>query len=474
MADTTIPSPFSPRFLWWGTVRPAASVYLYFGKPNQELGFAEERYVVTDKDGVPFLGGNESVPSPALPPGPWVVPSPSDGPLVLDAHASYDVYHAHRRLTQAELDELNKAGHADALRLGVEHLDLGFRHLLSKVIMLKRCKDLAHDLFRVEHTDRKHPEESFSVQLHNLGRWAGPSKTAPHGASAREVVFFFLAKLSVDADGAPNAYHPDVTGPTSLKAHIAAMHPPEDKKHPRGALDYLGNAHDGDDWFGVVTGKDKKPVTQSSGPFTGFYISKSSYQDGENADTTDPARQCDSTQVPFYVLPGHPRYKIPDPKHPGQFLTDGKGKFLRDDPTLRHPAELGDIAVIYNAATGKLAFAIYADAGPTESIGEGSIALCEDLGTYGPDTRRDAIPGHGGNDHRVKGEFQIAYVVFPGTKQAWPWRKTVDEMRAEGQKLFEKWGGYGRLQCCFPEIEVRAPVAMGDFELPPPGGPRMV
>jgi hypothetical protein len=42
-------------------------------------------------------------------------------------------------------------------------------------------------------------------------------------------------------------------------------------------------------------------------------------------------------------------------------------------------AKLGDLAVVFNGKNGKIVNAIYADVGPSNKIGEGSIALAEAL-----------------------------------------------------------------------------------------------
>ena len=92
---------------------------------------------------------------------------------------------------------------------------------------------------------------------------------------------------------------------------------------------------------------------------------------------------------------------------------------------------LGDLAAVYNIKTGKLAYAIVADIGPKSTIGEGSIALAEQLGV-------SADPRKGGQD---KG---IIMVVFPGSGNGSP--QPLNEIQAGGSKLFEKWGGLTRLK----------------------------
>lgn len=90
-------------------------------------------------------------------------------------------------------------------------------------------------------------------------------------------------------------------------------------------------------------------------------------------------RSVDAEQVPYFVLPG------------------GKYKHLG--------IQLGDIAAVrYN---GKVAFAVFADVGPRHKLGEGSIALAQELGI-------PANPRTGG----VRGG--VEYLVFPGSGDRTP------------------------------------------------------
>src|SRR6266850_1886109 len=62
-------------------------------------------------------------------------------------------------------------------------------------------------------------------------------------------------------------------------------------------------------------------------------------------------RYIDSESIPFLVLPG----------------------------SHSNGAKLGDVALVYNEATGDNCYAIYADVGPSSKIGEGSIRLAQAL-----------------------------------------------------------------------------------------------
>ena len=203
--------------------------------------------------------------------------------------------------------------------------------------------------------------------------------------------FFYESGLMIDADGAYHAYHPD----------------------GRSGLDYLGNAGQPGNWWALVTDNgraDGSPVIQTaSDPAPGFYISTTSLQDSD-CDRKDPRRYVNAEAVNFIVLPGR----------------IGLG------------AKLGDFAVVIRPATGAYDYAVYADVGPANKIGEGSIALAAALGV--PSNPKTGGIGHG-----------IAYVVFPGSVQTWPLTQpTIDQY---GAQLFSKWGGLEKAKACFPDLQ---------------------
>ncbi len=119
--------------------------------------------------------------------------------------------------------------------------------------------------------------------------------------------FFFKAAMAIDADGAPNAYHPI----------------------PGRGLDHLANAGHPGNWYVVVTDtghRNCKPVVQGPrDPAPGFYVSPTVLQDRPHA-RTDPRRYVDSASIPYISLPGH------------------HGTILR--------AALGDIAMVTNGHNG--------------------------------------------------------------------------------------------------------------------------
>ena len=199
--------------------------------------------------------------------------------------------------------------------------------------------------------------------------------------------FFFTAGMAIDADGAPDAYHPDDIG-----------------------KDYLANAGRPGNWWALVTDNGKssgRPLIQQAGdPKPGFYISPTALEDRTKA-ARDPKRYVDSNTIPYLVLPSNQR----------------------------GGARLGDFGVVINSNNGKSAYAIFADLGPRNKIGEGSIALAERLGIASNPRRGGASRG-------------VVYVVFSGSGNGRP--RSLDEIESEGKSLFENWGGMRQLDACLP------------------------
>ena len=84
----------------------------------------------------------------------------------------------------------------------------------------------------------------------------------------------------------------------------------------------------------------------------------------------------------------------------------------------------GAFAVVFNLRNSKSSYAIFGDVGPYDRIGEGSMALAENLGI-----RSDARNGGARRG--------IVYLVFPGSGNGRP--RTIEEINAEGQRLVQDW-----------------------------------
>jgi hypothetical protein len=210
--------------------------------------------------------------------------------------------------------------------------------------------------------------------------------------------------MAIDADGAPNAYHPSNTGLDDLKN---AGYPAKPGSRP----------------WGIVTNNAGAPIVQGAGdPFPGYYVSPTSLGDSTRP-ATDPRRYVDSTRIPYIALP----------------------KALAN----KFGVKLGNFAAVYNGKTRRLSYAIFADIGPAGKLGEGSIALAQALGhnPFVAGKIRKGIPG------------DVVYIVFPGSGNGKP--RPIGEINSEAEKLFKEWGGITRIGDCYYEYKLK-----GDFPLP--------
>lgn len=219
----------------------------------------------------------------------------------------------------------------------------------------------------------------------------------------RPGVPFWTCMLAIDADGHPQCYHP--------------------KGSPPG-LDFLANAGKPGNWWALATGNgqpDGRPVIQTdTDPAPGFYVSMTSLVDPTH-QKTNPLRYVHAGRVPYIVLPRSPKVSVKQ--------------------------KLGDIAMVFNEATGKNSCAIYADIGPINKLGEGSMALAQALGI---------AP----NPKQGWSKETIAMIYWPGSSMGWPVSPTALEERSAN--LFNDWGGYASARIALPQFN------WDRFQFPPP------
>ena len=179
--------------------------------------------------------------------------------------------------------------------------------------------------------------------------------------------------LTIDADGSPYAYHP--------KSNLG--------------LDNLANAGRPGNWWALACGAGGLPVIQiDEDPAPGFYVSTTALCDPRKF-TSDPLKYVDSGTIPYVVLP----------------------RGLRTAETGKEALSLGDFALVINLANGHKVPAICADIGPSEQIGEGSIALANALDV-------PSSPRTGGCT------YGIVTILFPGSRTTPAWPHTVAEINA--------------------------------------------
>lgn len=205
--------------------------------------------------------------------------------------------------------------------------------------------------------------------------------------------FYVTERIAIDADGAPNAYHPDDSG-----------------------IDALANAgypHGGWKSILAIDPKDaSKPFKQTDGAFAGYFVSMTTLKDKTRA-TTDPARYVDATSVPYMVFPS---------------------TFWK----LKGTGDFGDLAVGRSIEKNTTSSAIVADAAGDKPLGEVSVKLAENLGGKPVNPRTGAgAPG---------GKF--IYVVFPGSKSQPAWPVTVADIETRANALLTAVGGWQAVLDC--------------------------
>jgi len=167
-----------------------------------------------------------------------------------------------------------------------------------------------------------------------------------------------IGKMTVDVDGAPNAYGPP----------------------GKPALDFERNAHYGGRLNGEIVGyltEHGRPVVQGPhDPCPGYYVSTTDFRDDSIDDDHDPRKYLDATKIRYVVL----------------------GNFAK-----RHQVALGDFAVVHSLRTGRTVYAIVGDSGNPAGT-EGSLALLQALGYPFKDGKNDAVE-----------EREIVIRYFPGS-----------------------------------------------------------
>ena len=185
----------------------------------------------------------------------------------------------------------------------------------------------------------------------------------------------FSAGATLDGDGANGQFGGDPCyAPSS---------------YPGKTLDVIGNAGGPGNWFGVVTdtGEDNgEPIIQGdSDPCPGAYVSATSLHlpgpDGKPLPHSSPFKYVDSATVPFIVVP--------------PLIIKGVAGIV-----------MGCRAIVTNTKNGKSVEAVVADGGPSNHLGEISVACAKAIGVPTGTTH----PANGGGASSPN----IHYQLFPG------------------------------------------------------------
>lgn len=217
---------------------------------------------------------------------------------------------------------------------------------------------------------------------------------------------YATAHSRVDADGAPNAYHPG-----DLKR----------RSPPYLGLDNPANAgwpgHP--DWWPSVLVPDpadsSRPFVQPSGPFQGYFVAQTSLR-VRNGNPLSPSTYVDSRSVPYTVLPGSVFPKLAGTGAPG------------------------DVGIAWNLANGRRTAFVIADTGGGSDarLGEGSIALFKALGGTNPNARNGTGVAPG----------TVRFVVFRNSRQTLGWPASQAAIDALATQLLSSVGSVAALSVC--------------------------
>lgn len=217
---------------------------------------------------------------------------------------------------------------------------------------------------------------------------------------------FMIKEVRVDADGAPNAYHPDDIGLHCTKGTgFKDLDCPANGGYPNSSW-----------WrFAIVPDpkNNKRAYVQPSGQFKGFFVSRTSLQDKSKADL-DATKYVNSTSVPYLVFPG------------GFYSKSGTGL-------------VGDFGYALNIESGKSSPFIVAEVGPANAhLGEMSIFLGRALGGSDPNPRTGAGVPTG----------KTVYIISPSSKNSPAWPLTTTEINSKVALLLATIGGAEQLKNC--------------------------
>lgn len=218
--------------------------------------------------------------------------------------------------------------------------------------------------------------------------WLKYRGTRIHALQDRSAYCYVTGFMTIDADGAPGAYHPRNTG-----------------------LDDLANAgYPGTSWWDTVLvpdpGDSSRPYVVKSGPYRGYYVSMTTLKDLRWTET-DSRRYVDASNIPYIVFP--------------VTFADIAGV-----------GGIGDYGVAVNLKSGRRSGFVVADIGPRRHpLGEVSIALATRLGARDVSARTGPSKPLG----------NILYIVFPGSRNTFPWPQSGQSVQAIAERLLEDAGG---------------------------------
>lgn len=176
----------------------------------------------------------------------------------------------------------------------------------------------------------------------------------------------------------------------------------------------------------IVCDSDGNPVKQGpNDPYPGYYISKTTLEiDTTNYSESDYRRYVNSDSIPYFVLPGCRKVYT---------ITGIDSCICCEYAELG--VKLGDIGLVVNLDSQKSCFAIFADAGPSTIIGEGSLYLANQIGFKLVTNNNGKIIEGPGNSEK------FLYIVFPNSGLEYYKEISIDLINKIGDEQVSKLGG---------------------------------
>lgn len=230
-------------------------------------------------------------------------------------------------------------------------------------------------------------------------QWASYLDTTLLKHPTGKAYVYVTKHVGIDADGAPNAYHPDDVGLHCTRGEgFKGLDCPANAGYPKT------------DWWPSVLVADpvnpKQGYVQPEGNYAGFFVTQTTLYDPLKAPT-DPLRYVNASQIPYIVFPG---------------------KFHKMSGT----GLMGDLGMAINLTTNQQSAFVVADKGPYKAqLGEISIALAQALGGENSNPRTGA----------GKPQGEIMYIVFPYSSRNSPWPLTTSEIDQHANRQLSEVDG---------------------------------
>jgi len=272
-------------------------------------------------------------------------------------------------------------------------------------------------------------------------------------SSSGEPALYFRGDLDVNTDGAARSYHPDdPRGQTLALNNIAngirkifdaegrdiTCSPRRGACYTRfietfeAARDsgYAPNAPRIDTKHIIPWKMDpalgrETPCRIEDGPFKGYFVSQTALTVDPDAGVCDQWRYLDSMTFNAIVLPGGAVWR---------------SQGVRTDA--------GDVTVVRDRMSGRIAFAVTGDTGPAAKVGEGTVALAAALSGAALTGAETFV------DIKALARPDVEYLIFPrrDVPRATGGRFTQADIDRMGAEMLAAFGGPERMEACAPAI----------------------